>query len=444
MLLKFAVSNFKSIGNEITFSMFPTQDNNDDRFLREIKTKRGNWKILRRGIFFGPNASGKTTIIDALNFVCKFVSYAKDFGIGTGVTQFKFGDTKFNDVTSFKILFYIQEDVFEYGFSLNADYVHEEWLSILGNQKFVVLYTRQTDSEGKTTIDIQDELAEKGSEERALIELLKGTITYEQRNQLFLYKLANNGVESMSNIVKWFRHVQFVYPFSKVKALPVAIKTNEDFTEYVENTLKKLDTGIFKVTTETRGIRFDEFLKNKRLPQDMIEEVQKIRSGIVEVDGKCFIFSKGEEADTRLVEIKFEHHLYGKKVKFDLNEESDGTKRLLDLLPMLFFGSKDDCRIYCVDEIDRSLHTKLSRYIISECVNAMQSKNLQIIFTAHDINLINLKYLRQDEIWFIEKNKNGESTIRPLSDFNIKDDTNLVNDYLAGRFGAVPTIGGKY
>lgn len=70
----------------------------------------------------------------------------------------------------------------------------------------------------------------------------------------------------------------------------------------------------------------------------------------------------------------------------------------------------------------------------------MQSKNLQIIFTAHDINL---KYLRQDEIWFIEKNKNGESTIRPLSDFNIKDDTNLVNDYLAGRFGAVPTIGGK-
>ena len=143
MLLKFAVSNFKSIGNEITFSMFPTQDNNDDRFLREIKTKRGNWKILRRGIFFGPNASGKTTIIDALNFVCKFVSYAKDFGIGTGVTQFKFGDTKFNDVTSFKILFYIQEDVFEYGFSLNADYVHEEWLSILGNQKFVVLYTRQ-------------------------------------------------------------------------------------------------------------------------------------------------------------------------------------------------------------------------------------------------------------------------------------------------------------
>lgn len=340
MLLKFAVSNFKSIGNEITFSIFPTQDNNDDRFLREIKTKRGNWKILRRGIFFGPNASGKTTIIDALNFVCKFVSYAKDFGIGTGVTQFKFGDTKFNDVTSFKILFYIQEDVFEYGFSLNADYVHEEWLSILGNQKFVVLYTRQTDSEGKTTIDIQDELAEKGSEERALIELLKGTITYEQRNQLFLYKLANNGVESMSNIVKWFRHVQFVYPFSKVKALPVAIKTNEDFTEYVENTLKKLDTGIFKVTTETRGIRFDEFLKNKRLPQDMIEEVQKIRSGIVEVDGKCFIFSKGEEADTRLVEIKFEHHLYGKKVKFDLNEESDGTKRLLDLLPMLFLVVK--------------------------------------------------------------------------------------------------------
>ena len=134
------------------------------------------------------------------------------------------------------------------------------------------------------------------------------------------------------------------------------------------------------------------------------------------------------------------HKLNGKVVPFDIDEESDGTQRLLDLLPMLFAMREDSRAIYFVDEIDRSLHTKLSQYLLSEFVNCCENTYNQIIFTAHDVNLINTNEFRQEEIWFIEKNNFGESRLRPLSDFNLQKGQDALKSYLSGRFGAVPMI----
>ena len=440
LLLKFSASNFKSIGKNIEFSMFPVRENEDTRFLTEIDTKKGKWKILRRGGFFGPNASGKTNFIRALRFMCQFVSKSRKFDTGTGVTQFRTVDSGFDGISAFNMLFYLNGEVYEYGFAVDIDSVVEEWLFILTENGMSPLYTRKTEHDGKTSIDVEDRFAEKGTDDRLLIDILKNSVKEEQRNQLFIYKLADNGISSMSEIVKWFGRVMFISPKTKIKALPFRMKEDKDFTEYVGETLKKLDTGVYKVTTETKHVNFLKFAESMRLPRDVVDEIQKERNGIIDINGQCFIFSRQDKRDTILVEIKFEHRLYGKKVMFDLSDESDGTKRVLDLLPMLFFVNEDDCVIYCVDEIDRSLHTKLSRYILSEFVNGAAAKNIQIVFTAHDVNLINLNYFRQEEIWFIEKNSNGESRIRPLSDFDIAKDVNLVKDYLAGRFGAVPVI----
>ena len=89
MLLKYIVSNFKSIGHAIEFSMFPTQDNIDERFLKTITTKAGDWKVLRRGGLFGPNASGKSSLIESLAFARDFIVEGQKSGKGTGVNQFK-------------------------------------------------------------------------------------------------------------------------------------------------------------------------------------------------------------------------------------------------------------------------------------------------------------------------------------------------------------------
>ena len=121
--------------------------------------------------------------------------------------------------------------------------------------------------------------------------------------------------------------------------------------------------------------------------------------------------------------------LNGKAVPFNVEEESDGTQRLLDLLPILFFLSKNWQNIYFVDEIDRSLHTKLSQYLLREFLKGCEDTYSQIVFTAHDVNLINLEEFGQDEIWFVEKDGNGESHFRPFSDFEIEKGQDALRAY---------------
>ena len=106
----------------------------------------------------------------------------------------------------------------------------------------------------------------------------------------------------------------------------------------------------------------------------------------------------------------------------------------------MIFATGHDSSIYFVDEIDRSLHTKLSQYLLSDFAQRAEGGNNQMIFTAHDINLIDLHQFRQDEIWFIDKNQAGESKLKPLSDFSVQEGMDTIKAYLSGRFGAVPVI----
>lgn len=89
VLLKYIVSNFKSIGHPMEFTMFPTGKSTDDRFLKTIQTKAGVWKILRRGGFFGPNASGKSSFIESVEFARDYIVNGQKSGKGTGINQFR-------------------------------------------------------------------------------------------------------------------------------------------------------------------------------------------------------------------------------------------------------------------------------------------------------------------------------------------------------------------
>ena len=103
MLLRYSVSNFKSIGNNIEFSMLPSEDTSDDRFLIEIDTVVGKWKILKRGAFFGPNASGKTSFIDSLSYAKDYITRAPKNAPVTKVNQCKRNISELDGVTSFQL-----------------------------------------------------------------------------------------------------------------------------------------------------------------------------------------------------------------------------------------------------------------------------------------------------------------------------------------------------
>lgn len=442
MLLKYNVSNFKSIGHTIEFSMLPLQNDVEERFLKTIKTRAGNWKVLRRAGFFGPNASGKSTFVESIDFARDYIVEGQKSGKNTGVNQFKGKFLDIKNISTFQFMFYLDEEVYEYGFTLDRKQIHEEWLMILTEKDFVPLFTRVTDTDGKTTIDIESKFARKDSKERKLAEVLKDSIQENQKNQLFLYKLHDNGIKKAETIVEWFKGLQIIFPSTTIQGLPIRMQEDSEFRKFIADSLHKLDTGVFDISVVSDQIDFREFSEKIDLPQEIIDKVEEIKNGIVNLNGKYFIFSENKQKRTVLVQIKFDHKLNGETIKFNIDEESDGTQRLLDLLPILFAMDKKSSVIYLVDEIDRSLHTKLSQHLLNEFICKSENTLNQIIFTAHDVSLLNLNDFRKDEIWFVEKNTLGESKLKPLSDFNVQEGQDTLKAYLNGRFGAVPVIRG--
>lgn len=141
MLLRYVVSNFKSIGHPVEFSMFPVESTQDTRFLKSIITRSGTWKILRRSGFFGPNASGKSSFIESIAFARDFIVDGQKSGKGTRIDQFRGDFEELKGISTFQFVFYLDEEVYEYGFSIDRYQVYEEWLMQLDKTDFMPLFT---------------------------------------------------------------------------------------------------------------------------------------------------------------------------------------------------------------------------------------------------------------------------------------------------------------
>ena len=121
-------------------------------------------------------------------------------------------------------MFYQNENVFEYGFTLDVNRVTEEWLMILGKTAFKPIFQRMTSDDDITSIELSPYLGRKNSKKRFLAELLTDTIKKNQRNQLFLYKLSENGFKIAEEIMEWFYNIQIIFPSSKVLMLEMRIR----------------------------------------------------------------------------------------------------------------------------------------------------------------------------------------------------------------------------
>lgn len=441
MLLRYVVSNYKSIGHRLEFSMFPLEENMDERFLTTITTRNGDWKLLRRGILFGPNASGKSAFIESVEFARDYIIDGQKSSRTTGVNGFRGGQSGQNGISTFQFMFYVNGEVYDYGFSLDRKQVWEEWLMILTSTEFAPVFTRKTDDMQKTEVEITSRLSRNGSKSREVAELLKETMKENQKNQLFLYKLYDNGVKRAESIVDWFGRIKTIFPGSKLQGLPIPVKEDEEFRNFLSEELKNLDTGVSAITAEGKEINFHDFADEMDLPKQLVEDVEDMKTGILCLNGRYYIFFEKQDR-TILIQLKFEHLLNGKAVKFNIEDESDGTQRLLDLLPILFRVREGDS-LYLIDELDRSLHTKLSRYFLQEFAEKSEETLSQMIVTAHDVSLIDLELLRKEEIWFLDKRSDGETYLKPFSDFTGVEGKDTIKDYLNGRFGAVPMIRGE-
>ena len=123
---------------------------------------------------------------------------------------------------------------------------------------------------------------------------------------------------------------------------------------------------------------------------------------------------------------------------FEYLDESDGTQRLFDLIP-LFYEHNGNSAIF-IDEIDRSLHTNLTRKFLELFYKLTEDDTSQIIATTHDSNLLDLDLIRQDEIWFVKRRGDHSSDLYSLNRYKERYDKKIDKEYLLGRYDAIPVF----
>jgi len=439
MLIRFVVNNLYSFGHEVEFNMMP---NSRLRTLEHHKYRQNGINLLKMASIYGANGAGKSNLIFALYLMQMMVLRE---GVPKRITDntFKLNSTAEN-LQTLAIEFIQDETAFYYGIEISGNVIVTEELyeSGLGEKPDLLIFERKTDKNDMTSINFLP--AFEDDTEGAL---LKGILLEEfvKPNKPILKLIANRNnkhLNSAKNAFKWFADtLQVVTPEAKPIALANRISNDEFFKSYAEEMLCALDVGICSLHSETK--KLSELLGEEN--SDLLEQItQKLE------DNPEGLFSFRHSRDEEIVAAKENGELVGKRLQighkgsndelvlFDLKNESDGTKRLLDYVPA-FQDVITAGRVYVVDEIERSIHPLLIKELIKHFSQNTQT-NGQLIFSTHESNLLDQELFRQDEIWFVEKNRDGATELYPLSDYKEHKTIDIRKGYLNGRYGSIPFL----
>ncbi|MFT8720278.1 AAA family ATPase, partial [Acetobacter sp.] len=256
----------------------------------------------------------------------------------------------------------------------------------------------------------------------------------------FLSEAADRELPVLGDAFKWISFILTpVEATSSYAPLFERMGGDEAFRAFLEGFMTRCDVGISSLRAKSSKvdpsvlIKMPESLKNQI---DLLEKNEIL--GIESDDGVSMVFAKNEDDDIVVKNIEaIRNDSDGKEIEFSFDEESSGTRRLLDLAPML--ADEEDQRVYIVDELDRKLHPLLSYQFVQEFLS--KKRKSQLILTTHNTHLMDLELLRRDEIWFVQKKPDGSSELYSLAEMKIRPDLNVKKGYISGRFGAIPFLG---
>ncbi|MBZ7957903.1 ATP/GTP-binding protein [Campylobacter sp. LH-2024] len=420
MLIEFRVKNFLSIQDEQVLSMVASKD---DTFFDSHTNGDKKLALLKSSVIYGANASGKTNIIKALQTMKTIVisSANKQRGDKLPITPFLLGDED-DKPTKFEIIF-IQDNIkYQYGFILNSEKILEEWLLVFGESNRAQKWFERIYKEKEREYDYSFGAKFLGSKQ------LWAESTRD--NALFLSVAIQLNNEQLKPVFDFFNlRLQVKGTKGWDNGGSITIDVYKKNKELVKNFFKIADLDIEDIKIEISDIDENSFPPNlQNLPQELKENIIK--------KFKSIEFFK----NTKIVEdISFTHLSQKKQVKFfNINDESQGTQKFFDIIGV-WIDSLKKGNILIFDELNTHLHPLMTKFLVSLFHNENLNKaNAQLIFTTHETSILNQDIFRRDQVWFCEK-QNKATKLYPLSDFKVrKDKTNLENDYLLGRFGALP------
>ena len=433
MLIRFVTSNFLSFDNEVEFNMIAGSLKTHKHHVYSLE----KLDVLKGSALYGANGAGKSNLIKAIEFLQSVVINGV-IPKNTNDKKFKLNPESIKKPLFFEIEFKVDRKIFSYGFSINNNIVVEEYLYESGiNKEDKLIFERKISKNKKPQIKLAPKYL-KTQKSQLLIELLEDNLL--KNDELLLSKEETLKVKDISMARTWISDkLLIIYPHSKFTGLVQMISTSDRFKVFANGLLETFDTGISNLSTEDTDI--DKFFGDdeERLKKDIINDLDEDSHVILPAESGAVLVTK--EKGKYVVKKVISHHknTIGDNIKFELEEESDGTQRLLDFIPAFDVILRNEVTIL-IDEIDHSLHPTLLKTLIQKIMADELTKG-QIIFSTHESNLLDFKIFRQDEIWFAEKNgKDGASSLYSLSDFKPRYDLDIRKGYLKGRFGAIPFL----
>jgi len=416
MLIEFNVQNFRSIKEEVTFSLVASADKSLDNNLIKTDLLRDN--LLRSAVIYGANASGKSNVVLAFSLLKELIETSHMFQKGSKINYLPFKlDTKYlSKPSKFKIVFIKNDIKYIYGISFNSEKIIDEYLYYYPAGRRALIFERKDTNNYRFTINRKEQ---KFISEKTL------------DNVLYLSNSTKLNYDKTSEAFDWFQdNLGIIGVADHPKLIEYTIhKLNEDkkMKEFILKALIEADLGINDLSASFEEISIDE------IPISIREQLKAI---IPDSKGNL------EKMDITTIHKVLDEMGNEDYVEFDFEEESEGTKRLFSLIG-LWIDSLNNGRVLIVDELDTKLHHLLNIFLIKLFNNPTQNKNnAQLIFTTHNTNLLDLDIFRRDQIWFTEKNPNkGSTDLYSLIEFRPRKDKNIQKGYLAGRYGAIPFIG---
>lgn len=441
MLVRFSVGNFLSFKEVQEFSMLKGKTKNKSE--RVIDTDK--LKLLKFAAIFGANASGKSNLVSSF----KYAQAAIVNGISKNAKASTFKlDKSYSDKPSyFEFEILVNNYSYAYGFEilLEKNQIVSEWLiqlSPTGNDKTIfnrdILNSNfQSDLKVTSTVlknkfNVYSDDSKNNSGILFLNEMnrAKGEL-YKEKSELvvfrdvfnwFVGKLDVNYPNRPISDYSYFRDTE-----NKEEVCRIIRSLGTGITNYDEkkSSLEQLRQQLPKVISE----RLEEDIKEWRIAK---KKDKRILSMSIRINDMYYIIYMDKNDEIEVTTIVFNH---GNDAIFDFSEESDGTRRILDLIEILFSG---EGKVYIIDEIDRSLHPQLTYKFIQEFLNVAQKRNIQLVITTHESRLLDFGLLRQDEIWIANKQLSGATELYSLDEFNVRFDKKVDKAYLEGRYGGVP------
>ena len=427
MIAEFTVENFYSIRSTQKISFEPSSDSFMlDEYTYEVKD---GVRLLKVGIIYGANASGKSNVLEAIDFFKMLVlRVPKGRNDTTRVVPFLLDETSKTKTTKMSMSFYVNQLKYILSFELDKKRIYSETLTVYESIRPTKLYSRSYDPYTDSSViefGTNLKMAKKNQD------TIAGN-TINNCSVLAAFGNCNVGKTKLNDVYDYFaKQVKDVLAPGMLLSGYVKRHLDKDkdgnLKKFILNFLKDSDFNIEDVT-----LHEEEELITPELEQ-------LIQKAPIADDAKSEMLKKGKITNT---ELTFTHRTENGLYELSEEYESNGTMRFLGMAIILNFLLKNN-QFVPIDEVETSIHYELLSYFIKVFL-ANSNQTSQMLLTTHNINLLNEEFIRRDTIWFTDKDEQGETNVVRLSALGLHKNLSPYNAYKQGKLVKLPFLGSQY